>query len=400
MKQTDLYQKKLAAMLPDSHDIASLPTTATRDKKTVNSLRERWFNWRNATLADPGFHRWARRNPITRYVARRKARSLFDVCAGFVYSQTLSACVELKLFDLLKDGPLSRQEISKYCSLELHACDVLLRSAVSLKLLQAVDANRYGLGMQGAALLANQGVLKMIEHHAFFYRDLKNPVALLRGEQADTTLSLFWNYATHQNHSDQQNYTDLMSASQSMIAEQILDCYPIKSHQCMLDVGGSDGTFLRTVGGSAPDMKLMLFDLTPVAERAKAQFKLAGLPNKVECHPGDMFKDALPQGADLITLVRVVHDHNDTEVVELLKRCREALPEGGTLLIAEPMAVERVGDPATDAYFGFYLHAMGQGRPRTVSELTALLLQAGFAKPKEARTQLPMLVRILSAKAQ
>jgi len=385
-------------MLPDSHDIVSMPTAA-QEAKTALSLRERWFNWRNTTLADPRFHRWARRNPIARHIARRRARSLFDLCAGFVYSQTLSACVQLELFDLLKDGPLSRQDIAKHCLLELHACDVLLRSAVSLKLLQAVDASRYGLGMHGAALLASHGVLKMIEHHAFFYRDLKDPVALLRGEQADTTLSMFWDYTAQKSHADQQNYTDLMSASQSMIAEQILDCYPVKSHQCMLDVGGSDGTLLRTVGRSAPDMQLMLFDLKPVAERAKHQLELAGLPNTIQCHPGDVFKDALPQGADLITLVRVVHDHNDTEVIELLKRCRDALPEGGTLLIAEPMAVERVGDPATDAYFGFYLHAMGQGRPRTASELTALLLKAGFARPQEARTHLPMLVRILSAKA-
>jgi demethylspheroidene O-methyltransferase len=45
---------------------------------------------------------------------------------------------------------------------------------------------------------------------------------------------------------------------------------------------------------------------------------------------------------------------------------RGCSPPGGTLLIAEPMAgtspaPSRIGD----AYFGFYLLAMGSGRPRS-----------------------------------
>ena len=36
-------------------------------------------------------------------------------------------------------------------------------------------------------------------------------------------------------------------------------------------------------------------------------------------------------------------------------------------------------EPITEAYFGFYLLAMGTGRPRTAEELAALLRQAGFA---------------------
>ena len=42
-----------------------------------------------------------------------------------------------------------------------------------------------------------------------------------------------------------------------------------------------------------------------------------------------------------------------------------ALPADGTLLLAEPMAGSRGAEPVGDAYFGFYLLAMGSGRPRT-----------------------------------
>ena len=112
-----------------------------------------------------------------------------------------------------------------------------------------------------------------------------------------------------------------------------------------------------------------------------------------------MFEDELPGGADVVSLVRVVHDHDDAEALDLLARCRRALPDGGTLLLAEPMARERVGDPATDAYFGFYLQAMGRGRPRTAAELGVLLGKAGFERVREVRTHLPMLTSLLVARA-
>jgi demethylspheroidene O-methyltransferase len=52
-------------------------------------------------------------------------------------------------------------------------------------------------------------------------------------------------------------------------------------------------------------------------------------------------------------------------------------------------------EPITDAYFGFYLLAMGTGRCRTVAELTALLHEAGFTNVREMPTRRPLLARAL-----
>ena len=60
---------------------------------------------RDRLLASPGFQRTAAAFPLTRPIARRRARALFDLCAGFVYSQVLLACVRLRLFDILAEGP-------------------------------------------------------------------------------------------------------------------------------------------------------------------------------------------------------------------------------------------------------------------------------------------------------
>ena len=53
-----------------------------------------------------------------------------------------------------------------------------------------------------------------------------------------------------------------------------------------------------------------------------------------------------------------------------------------------------------DAYFGFYLLAMGRGRPRSAAQLTALLQQAGFGRVRELATQMPLQTGVLVARCQ
>jgi len=68
-----------------------------------------------------------------------------------------------------------------------------------------------------------------------------------------------------------------MAASQALIAGEVLDAYDLRRHRCLLDVGGGDGSFLIAAAARAPALRLMLFDLPPVAERARTRFAAAGL---------------------------------------------------------------------------------------------------------------------------
>ncbi|MGH6754248.1 MAG: methyltransferase family protein, partial [Bradyrhizobium sp.] len=84
---------------------------------------------RDRILASPGFQRFAGNFALTRPIARRRASALFDLCAGFVYSQILLACVRLKLFDQLASGPLSAAELSSRLPLPDDATVLLLDAA-------------------------------------------------------------------------------------------------------------------------------------------------------------------------------------------------------------------------------------------------------------------------------
>ncbi|MEL6507375.1 MAG: methyltransferase dimerization domain-containing protein [Pseudomonadota bacterium] len=105
-----------------------------------SSLLPQWvINWRNRQLASEKFQTWAASFRLTRPMAQKKAGEIFDICAGFVYSQILFACVELDLFTLLRDREMTAQDIASHTDLPVDGAERLARAAVSLKLLQATS---------------------------------------------------------------------------------------------------------------------------------------------------------------------------------------------------------------------------------------------------------------------
>lgn len=306
--------------------------------------------------------------------------------------------MELDLFRRLADGPRLPARIAPEIALSPEAAERLMAAAAALGLLERRRDGAYGLGPHGAALLGAGGVAEMVRHHALFYDDLADPVALLRGTAGPTKLAEFWGYAGgHRTRElapgETAPYTALMAASQAMIAEEVLAAYPVARHRLLMDVGGGNGTFLSAVAAKAPKLRLRLFDLPAVAEAAKAR-----LGGRVEALGGDFFADPLPEGADLVSLVRIVHDHDDGPALALLKQVRRALAPGGRLIVAEPMAGVPGAGRMGDAYFGFYMLAMGAGRTRREEELRAMLREAGFTDIRRRRTRRPFLTGVLVAR--
>lgn len=369
-----------------------------------SSWLDRCLAARDGLLASPRFRRWAAAFPLTRPVARRRTRELFDLCAGFVYSQVLHACVRLRLFEILAEGPQTSAALSRRLGLSVDATERLLAAAASLRLAARRGEGRYGLGPLGAAMVGNPAVAAMVEHHAMLYADLRDPVALLRGEQRVTELGSYWAYAGTERPDGLASeqvaaYSALMAASQPLVAAEVLDAYPeLRRHRRLLDVGGGEGAFLTAAAARAPDLRVVLFDLPPVAERARARFAAAGLAHRAEAVGGNFLSDPLPEGADVVSLVRVVHDHDDDVALALLRAVRRALPADGVLLLAEPMSGTPGAEPIGDAYFGFYLLAMGRGRPRTPAELDGLLRAAGFGEIRLVATSTPLLTRLIAAR--
>jgi demethylspheroidene O-methyltransferase len=324
---------------------------------------------------------------------------MFDLVAGFCHSQILQAFVRLKLPQILLDREMTAQALATEVDVPQDRMPVLLAGAESIGLIKRRRSGRYALTTRGAALAGVPGLAGMIDHHDVLYLDLADPVAFFRGE-VETELAEFWPYVFGAGGAtDPQTtatYSQLMADSQVLVAEDTLAMVDLSDAAQLLDVGGGTGAFLASVGAAHPDLQMTLFDLPAVAPAAAERFAQAGLSERVDIVTGSFRDEPLPRGADLISLVRVLYDHADKTVLELLQAAHDALPEGGRILISEPMTGGQTPQRAGDAYFALYCMAMRTGRARSSGQIAALLEQAGFTQIQTPKARRPFITSVVT----
>lgn len=363
------------------------------------SLADLWRRWRNSVIADPRFQAFAADFPLFRPIARARSKALFDLIAGFTYSQTLAACLEFDLFERLSQAPAPPDILAQELDIPIKNLERLLKAATALKLLDRTSSGTYDLGIHGAALRGNPYIAGFIRHHALLYEDMRHPAALLRG-RSETALSRYWAYAggdeTKANRRDAvADYTALMAASQEAVAREILALQDFSGISHLMDVGGSNGTFITAAAARYPTLRFTLVDLPRVTEFAAEVFEKHKISDRVTLAPGSFLTMDLPRKAEIITLIRVLHDHDDDNALTILQAIRRALPPGGRLVLAEPLSGSPDTAPIMDAYFGLYFAAMGQGKTRTPAEIGVLARKAGFSTLSSPVSRMPLITSVI-----
>lgn len=355
-------------------------------------------------MAEPQSYQWAKANPLTRWLVRRRTAQLFGWMSGFVQSQVLLACVRLRLFDLLAEQPQTLAALSQRLQVPEHPLSCLLLSAQAMGLLRSNAAGDYRLGPAGLVLHAQPGITDMVEHNHLLYADMSDPEAFLRRRDPGQ-MGRYWTYA-HDSQAaraaspgadDMVRYSGLMDASQGFVIAEILDHFPFHDHRCVLDIGCGKGRFMTALASRHAHLQVQLFDLPAVVDLAQRRIQQAGLGARARCVPGSFIDDPLPQGADLVTLVRVLHDHDDATVLALLRKVWAVLPPGGRIMVAEPMRLPPGQGEVVDPYFHFYLLAMGAGRLRDPQDVARLLAQSGFSGMEQVPTAMPIHAQIVTA---
>ena len=354
-------------------------------------------SWVTRLAASRKFQSWAAGMPLLSRFARREGEEIFDLIQGFVKSQLLSALVATGILRSLLDGPQDLRAITRIASAKVgqtlreDRVALLLKAGIAMGLLAPRKGTLFRLTRRGAALLGVPGLEAMISHHAVFYQDMSDPVALLTGN-VKTALADFWPYVFGGGDAEQASrYSDLMASSQTLVAEDTLRLVSFPARGRLIDVGGGTGAFARAVKAAKPNLSIAVFDLPEVLQNAP------NLGRDIAQVAGSFRDDPLPKGADIITLVRVLYDHQNDTVLELLTKVRRALPPGGRLVISEPMSGGNRPDPITDVYFAFYTLAMETGRTRSPQEIADLCRMAGLLPKPIRRAPRPYVTSVVEA---
>ena len=233
-------------------------------------------------------------------------------------------------------------------------------------------------------------MMELIDHHSILYEDLLDPISFF-GSEKETKLSQFWPYvfgeAKSLDSEDVSRYSDLMAKSQFMVARDTIGSIKISKGTKWLDVGGGSGAFAKELVNKHPSVEISVFDI-------------AGSSGDNQSHkfiPGSFFTDQIPAGFDTVSCVRVLYDHDDQTVSDLLLKIHSSLPTGGRIVVSEPMLGELSPNKWGDTYFATYTYAMKTGKTRLPSQVADLLDKNGFSRVKIFPSKRPFVTTVIEA---
>lgn len=179
---------------------------------------------------------------------------------------------------------------------------------------------------------------------------------------------------------DVRGFEQSMAAGCGPIIESLLAARRevFDSRTRWLDVGGGDGTVAETLLNADPRLTCDIFNLPSVAPLVEERARAAGLADRLGFAGGDFLAGPLPEGYDVLSFVRVLHDWPADVARTLLEKAWHALPPGGRLVICEEFRTrDRLAIQFFWTYFLIGVDAC-TSRLREVDWYTEALAALGF----------------------
>jgi SAM-dependent methyltransferase len=144
---------------------------------------------------------------------------------------------------------------------------------------------------------------------------------------------------TLENHQRTAAWMRLTSTLTRYEAQACLSLHDFGAHSRMLDVGGNSGEFVLQACRRHPGLCGTVFDLPLVCEIGIEHVLAHEEHERISFVQGDLRKDSLPQGFDLVSFKSMLHDWPAEDAESFLEKAVRALAPGGTLMVFERAAI-------------------------------------------------------------
>jgi len=301
-------------------------------------------------------------------------------------ARAVYAAAELGLADLLAKGERSTEDLARETGTHAPSLYRLLRALASCGLVTETARNRFASTPLGDALrdgapgaaratiltIAGSWQWKAWDHFLHALRTGES------GVQASFGKSLFDFLAGEPVHS--ARFNEAMVGMHGAVAPAVVAAFDFSRFKSVVDVGGGKGALLAAILKAHPALRGVLFDLPETGDDAGAYLAAAGLGARCAFQAGDFFQ-AVPASHDAYLLAHVLHDWNDDQAIAILRKCREAIPAGGRLLIIE--AVLPDGDaPHHGKLMDLLMLTITGGAERGADQFANMLTRSGFRLAK------------------
>ena len=151
---------------------------------------------------------------------------------------------------------------------------------------------------------------------------------------------------------------------------------------CLLDIGGGSGCFVKAFIDEYPDKHATIYELPEVCRLIEKDLSR----KNISLSSGNFFTDDLPRGHDGILFSNILHDWQLDKVHLLLKKAYDALPIGGKIFIHEVLLDEDKCGPEYATAFNLLMYINHGSQQYTQNELFNFLSECGFKNLKATKT--------------
>jgi 2-polyprenyl-3-methyl-5-hydroxy-6-metoxy-1,4-benzoquinol methylase len=156
----------------------------------------------------------------------------------------------------------------------------------------------------------------------------------------------------------------------------------------LLDVGGGSGAYSIAFARDNEELRADILDLPSVLPIAQSHIAEAGLSERIHTRAGDLSRDELGSGYDMVLLSAICHMLSPTQNQDLLRRAFLALGSKGRVVIQDHVMNEDGSAPRAGALFAInMLVGTPEGSTFSESQYKQWLLTAGFERVE--RVHLP-----------
>ena len=307
----------------------------------------------------------------------------WQVLTGFQMTAALKAAIELEIFTKIAEGNKTSEAIASATGSAERGIRILCDTMTVLGFLTK-QGNEYSLADDAAFFLDKNSPAYLGSMIDFIlgptqkrgFDDLTNAVrqggSTVTGDGSVDPESPMW--ATFA-----RSMTGMMMPSAQKMASEL--GYEKDASIKVLDIAAGHGMFGITIAQQYPNAEIYAVDWKVVLAVALENAERFGVAERYHKIEGSAFDVDLGDGYDVILVTNFLHHFDIPTCETFLKRCNKALKDDGQLLTLEFIPNEDRVSPPGEALFPLVmLAATPAGDDYTLSELTAMLKNAGFPR--------------------
>lgn len=322
-------------------------------------------------------------------IFRKQIEKFYLVFGGHIFFQTLRTAVQLKLFDLLKEnGSMQLKDIASKLKLQPQPTRILLLGLTTLGFVRkrgSYFSNSYIANMLFVHSSPHKLVAYIELQHRVMYKGLfwlldsvkeNSNVGLKEIPGTEATL---YERLSHDPELE-RIFQDAMQELSLHANEELSISLNLRGVRKLVDVGGGDGTNAIALARRWPDLKTIIFDSATVCTIADRNIKSQNMTNQVSTSVGHAFLTPFPEGIDALMFCHFFTIWGEAKGKELLKKCFDALPLGGKVILFNMIQHDDERGPLSAAVGSPYFLgiATGLGMLYTAKEYMEWFAAAGF----------------------